>query len=261
MTESELNVDWFNGWKRSAHGWMLEAVVRQGSGWDIRLLPASWLLQMRRLFEPSARPFERLPSRSFHLQVPDLSQMSPLLEPGRLVAGLVPPARRAQHAVYAVADGERRIYLSAAFLLRELWVWAAGALEALLTPNSLALYLGRIDGPDGLCVEASGPLARVGGSDTSLRRLCWLAQCADAQASWSSVLTFAHRGELRLRLPRASLEAWAWGVELPMGTLVAELSAVYLSFDLPLEGCRVQLGSACHQCPPAPPRKMGLITF
>lgn len=258
MTE---DLCWLNGWQRSRRGWALEVVARQGASWGTRLLPASWLLQSGRLFEPSARPFERLPSRSFPLRVLDLTQLSPLLESGRLIAPLVPPAGRTRQAVYAVADGEQRVYLPAALLLRELWMWSPPAMEALLTPNSLALYLQRTEGVEGVHVEALGALACAGQSDTGLRRLCWLGQCGDAQASWSSVLTFAHDGALRLRLPRASLEAWAWGVELPTGTLVAELSAVSLSFELPQERCRVRLGRADRLSPPAPQRRTGLVTF
>lgn len=253
---------WLNGWQRSSRGWELESVVRQGAGWETRLLPASWLVQNSRLFEPSARPFARSRSRSFQLRVSDLTRLSPLLEPGRLLTALVPPARRTRQAVYAVAgDGEQQVYVPATLLLRELWMWNPSAMDALLTPNSLAVYLRHIDDAEGSRVEVSGPLARVGGSDTGLRRLSWLAQCADAQASWSSVLTFAHDGALRLRLPRASLEAWAWGIELPTGTLVAELSAVSLSFELPQEGCRVLLGSASHRCPPVPQRRPGMVSF
>jgi hypothetical protein len=258
MTEDPC---WLNGWQRFRRGWALEAVVREGTGWGTRLLPASWLPQSGRLFEPSARPFERLHSRSFKLRVSDLTRLSPLLEPGRLIASLVPPAARTRQTVYAVEEEEHRVYLPAALLLRELWMWSPAAMEALLTPNSLALYLRRIDGLEGAHFQASGSLARVGASDSGLRRLCWLAQCSDAQSSWSSVLTFAHDGELRLRLPRASLEAWAWGVELRTGTLVAELSAVSLSFELPQEVCRIQLGRGDHLCPPAPRPRTGFVSF
>lgn len=252
---------WLNGWQRTSCGWALESVVRQGSAWEVRLLPASWLVPNKRLFEPSARPFAGTRSRSFRLHVPDLTRLSPLLEPGRLMAALVPPARRTRQAIYAVATEGERVYLPGALLLRELWSWSPVAVDALLTPNSLALYLRRIDDAQEGRVEASGPLAHAGGSDTGLRRVSWLAQCADAQASWSSVLTFAHVGALSMRLPRASLEAWAWGIELPTGTLVAELSSVSLSFDLPQEGCRVQLGRASHRCPPNPERRSGLVSF
>lgn len=252
---------WLNGWQRTPGGWQLEAVVRGDAGWETRFLPASSMLHNRRAFEPSTRPFARLRSSNFQLRVPDLSRLSPLLEPGRLLAALVPPACRARQAVYVVAGEEQHAYLPAALLLRELWLWAPDALEALLTPNSLALYLKRIDGVDGTHVEATGALAGIGGGDAGLRRLSWLSQCADAQASWSSVLTFAHDGALRLRLPHASLEAWAWGVELPTGILVAELSAVSLTFELPQERFRMRLGNAEHLCPPAPQRRTGLVTF
>lgn len=67
---------WLNGWQRSRRCWALEAVERPGNGWAPRLLPVSWLLERRRSFELSMRPFVRLRSRGFRLQVPDLAQLS-----------------------------------------------------------------------------------------------------------------------------------------------------------------------------------------
>jgi hypothetical protein len=134
-------------------------------------------------------------------------------------------------------------------------------MDAMPIPNSLALCLQRIDDAEGIQLEVSGSLARGSSSDVGLRRLCWLAQCEDAQASWASVLTFAHDGALRLRLPHASLEAWAWGVELPTGILVTELSGVYLFFELPLENCLLRVGGTHHRCPPVLQRRTGLISF
>jgi hypothetical protein len=261
MSAVENEVVWINGWKRCARGWALEVVARQVAGWETRLEPVESLLPLRRLFEPSARAFKRLPSSSSRLCIPDLSRLSPLLEAGQLVAPFIPPARDTRHAVFVVPQGERCLYMPAALLLQELWLWTAGAMEVLLTPNSLALYLRQFEASGRAHAEATGPLARVGDSDTSVRRLCWLAQCPDAQSSWSSVLTFAHQGALSLRLPRASIDAWAWGVEVDAGTLVTELSSVDLRFALPREDCQLLLGGAQRTCPMAPERKTGLVSF
>lgn len=235
--------------------------MRQGADWVTRPRPATFLAEKFRAFEPSTRPFRRLPSRSFPLRIPDLSLLSPLLKPGQLLAPLVPAARSTRHAIYAVSDADGCAYVPAALLLHELWAWSASATDALLTPNSLALYLQTIAAPAENRAAVSGPLKRAGGSDIGLRRLCWLAQSKDAQASWSSALTFAHEGAIRLRLPRASLEGWAWGVEWSTGTLVAELSAVSLNFELPDENCLIELGSATHRCPSASRRRPGLVSF
>ena len=261
MKAHDTDWTWLDGWRSTRAGWMLDGFARGPSGWEVRTLSPSCLLQRRRLFEPSAAPFARMPSNSVHLKISDMSKLSPLLEPGKLIGSFVPAARRTRHAIYVTVHKGRQVYLPAALLLPLLWTWTAGALDALLTPNSLAMYLARAEREDGLHVHASGRLAHVGTSDTSLRRLSWLAQCADAQASWASVLTFAHSGELRLRLPSASLDAWAWGVELPTGLLVAELSPAPLAFELPRSKSHVLVGSVCHQCPPPPQRPTGFATF
>ena len=261
MKSRETDWTWLDGWRSTRDGWMLDGFAREGSVWAARTLPPSCLMQRRRLFEPSAAPFARLPSNSVNLKIPDLSRLSPLLQPGKLIGSLVPPARRTRHAIYVTMHQGRQVYLPAALLLPLLWMWTARALDALLTPNSLAMYLSRSEREDGLHVHASGRLAHVGTSDTSLRRLSWLAQSGDAQASWASVLTFAHSGELRLRLPSAALDVWAWGVELPTGLLVAELSPAPVEFDLPRSKCHVVVGSVTRLCPVPPQRPTGFATF
>lgn len=253
---------WVDGWSRTRQGWMLDALVREDAAWVRRRFPASWVLERNRVFEPSLRPYAHLPSRSFHLDIPDLSRLSPLLQPGKQLAAQVPAARHTRHALYLAQASERPALVPAILLLGELWAWVGSALDALMTPGGLALYLRQVSTDEGMAVETSGPLAKVGDSDTSLRRLCWLAQCADARVSWASVLTSAHFGDIRLRLPRASLQAWAWGVEVAVGTLVTELSAVFLQFDLPQEGCEVRLGNAVRRCPPPPTQRPGgLVSF
>lgn len=252
---------WLHGWQRSSQGWKLEAVGGKRGAWETRLLPAAWLQERRRLFEPSAPPYTRLPTTTTKLHIDDLSRLSPLVEPGELLKSFIPGAAQTRHAVYAAAQGDSRFFVPAALLLAVLWAWTANALQALLTPNSLALFLGRSEGDGHFTVDASGLLARLGTSDTTLRRLCWLAQCSDAQASWSSVLTHAHDGAIRLELPSASFEAWVRGVQLPTGLLVSELWATHLSFELPRPQCRVSLGGTTLVCPPAPKRQTGLVSF
>ena len=216
---------------------------------------------MRRAFEPGLMSFRGLPSSSTRIRIDDLSVLAPLLEPGLVVAAVVPRARDTRHALFVYLDEERRVYLPAMLLLRLLWMWTDNTAHALMTPNSLALGLQRYEVEGRFTVEATGGLLAVGRSDTSVRRLCWLPQSRDARASWSSVLTFAHEAKLGLRLPSASLDAWAWGVETPTGFLVAELSAADLRFELPQEDCDVKLGKALLRCPTAPRRHPGLVSF
>lgn len=261
MNDALRELSWLLGWAHTRQGWVIEALVRHGGAWKTEQLPVTWLGQMRRAFEPYAQPFRRLPSSSVQVRISDLARLSPLLEPSAVLAEVVPRARDARHALFVHQTEEGRVYLPAVLLLSLLWVWTEGATDALMTPNSLAVYLQRSDLGERLTVEASGGLLRLGRSDTSLRRLCWLAQCQDARASWSSVLTSAHQGKLDLRLPTASLEGWAWGVELPTGFLVAELSAASLRFELPQEGCEVKLGRASLRCPAAPRRISGMVSF
>lgn len=261
MTDQTSALGWVNGWQRRGGRWQLQGLVRRGRAWESQLLDPAVLAPKRRVFEPGAAPYAQMRSRSFPVHIPDLSLAAPLLHPGDLLGAVVSGARRTRHAVYAVEAHGQTVYLSALLVLQELWAWTAGAVEALLVPNGLAMSLQVEEAEGELTVHVTGPLARLARSDTTLRRLCWLAQCEEARASWSSVLTFAHRGALQLRLPRVAVDAWAWGVELPTGCLVAELSAVTLDFVLPQPVCWVQFGQSRFPCPAPPERRTGLVSL
>jgi hypothetical protein len=260
MTAHSSPLGWVNGWQRSAGGWSFQGLVRRDRMWETHMLQPTEFGPKRRVFEPDSAAFAHLASRSFRVRIADLSLAAPLLHPDQLVAAHVSGARRTRHSIYTVEVEGRAVYLPALLLLQELWAWTDGAAEALLTPNSLAMSLQRDEADGQLTVRVTGPLARLGSSDTTLRRLCWLAQCEDAAASWASVLTCAHQESLNLRLPRVNLDAWAWGVELPAGTLVAELSAVSLGFELPRKDCWVQIARTRTRCPDTPERRTGLVS-
>lgn len=260
-TANTRELGWLDGWRRSRAGFELMAYLKRGGTWERTPVPANWLHNTR-AFEPAALGVNRRDSRSFQLSVPDLSELSPLLNPGQVARFLVPAARGTGQAIFAAMDNEQRaIYLPASLLLRELWLWSASVLKALLTPGSLSVFLEPVLEERGLLVKVRGPLAEAKQSDTALRRLTWLAQSAEARSSWSSVLTFAHGGELNLRLPRCSLNAWVWGVESPSGTIAAELSAVHLEFDMVSDSCELMLGAARRRCPPKSRRAGGFVSF
>lgn len=257
---SALSLGWVNGWQRTRDGFELETIHREGSGWVTRHAPASWLFS-RRIFEPAVLAPGPYFTTSLRIKIPDLSQLGRLIRPGGLLRPLVRPAASTRHAIHVVDNDGAKVYLPAALLVRELWLWTEAALQALMTPNSLALYLEVLQDPEGMLIQAHGPLAAAQQSDTALRRLSWLAQREDARRSWASVLTFAHGGDINVRLPCASLDAWGWGVDIAGGTLVAELSSVELRFGIPQEDGRMFLGKAERRCPPPPARRSGLISF
>lgn len=260
-TASARELGWLDGWRRSRAGFELMAYLKRGGNWERTPVPADWLHNAR-AFEPAALGVNRRDSRSFQLSIPDLSELSPLLNPGQVARFLVPAARGTGQAIFVAIDDEQRaVYLPASLLLRGLWLWSDSVLKALLTPGSLSMFLEPVVEERGLLVKVRGPLADAKQSDTAQRRLTWLAQSADARNSWSSVLTFAHDGELNLRLPQCSLNAWVWGVELPSGTIAAELSAVHLEFDIASDNCELLLGEARRRCPPKPRRAGGFVSF
>ena len=248
---SRPRIAWLNGWRRTAQGMQLDAVVQRNRELKVELLPSSVLASKPKVLDtfPSLLPEEDW--EPIRIQVEDLSRMLSLVRPpGNFLSKTLPLACHAHHVAFVAEGEEEDAYIPAVLLLTELWVWSHHALHALLTPGSLDLYLRHGDPQEEPAIAASGPLGH--GSGSSLRRLSWLAQCADARASWNSVLTFAHSGALNLQLPQASLVAWGMGVRTSKGILVSALASVRIGFSLPIEGALIRIGRHAARCPYPP---------
>lgn len=253
LSSREPRVAWINGWRRTYHGLRLETVVRNDLGTSMEQAAVSLLLTRPQAFDIVSGTFSDVPWEVIRIEVDDLSRMLSLRRPpGGDFRRTVPHATSSRHVVFVAEDRGGTAYLPAALLIRELWLWSADALDALLTPGSIDIFLSHSGEEDGLTLEACGPFARARGAN--LRRLSWLAQCQDARDSWASVLINANAEVLSLRLPRASMVAWGVGVRLQRGILVSRLTSSRISFSLPMEGLPVRVGKRILRCPYPPER-------
>lgn len=245
---NEPQVAWMNGWRRTGHGLRLETIVQQGPAITVGRSPASLLMTRQPAFGKALGVVSGSPPEIVRIEVPDLSKLLSLKRPpGALLRRALPQTPTSRHVVF-VAEGERgTAYIPASLLIRELWLWSVDALGALLTPGSLDLFLRGASADEEPYVDACGPFARARGEN--LRRLSWLAQCADARASWSSVLTYANAEMLNLRLPRASFAAWGLGIQLQRGILVSRLASPRITFTLPVEGIPMRIRGRTMRCP------------
>lgn len=256
----EAGLGWIDGWSSAVSGGRLEGIVGRHYLWSRRALPPTTLLQ-HRMFEPSLRPHHELRTTNVKLDISDLSSLSRLIDPGEIVGKFLPAARHTRHAVFsATADGTS-IFVPAALLIRALWLWSESALEALMTPNGLDVFLGRTVEDGQVVALATGPLRSSQPGDRHLRTLSWLTQQEAARHSWGSVLTNAHLGVLDLSLPVASLSGWAWGIELDEGVLACELNAVDIQFELSETDTLIRMGQTTWPCPPPIPRRTGFLSF
>jgi hypothetical protein len=239
-------VAWVNGWSFGRTGLALNLIRREGRQWVDAKAPSNWMLNAR-AYEPSTEPFARRESVSVRVTVKDLSQLPTLLDAGGLIREIVPPARDTRHSIFVVETSDGRVYVPAHLLIRELWLWSSRAESALMTPNSLDIHLSPPSHHAG-AVECSATigLASDQPSDTVLRRLLWLSQCEDARHSWSSVLVHAHQGIIEAPMPRARLDAWAWGIQLKEGVLACELMSAHLHFELPNPAMHVRIGRTSY---------------
>lgn len=243
------SVGWVVGWTRARSGMELRALVPNGLRWAEVPVLRDFLLTSRS-FEPSLSPFKRLVGSNLKFDIGDMSNLSALIEPGRFIGHILPAARRSEHAVYIVDTAQGPIYVPAMLLIRALWYWSKRAGSILMTPNGLDIHVSAAkDKGDFIECSASRTLASSQPSDLLLRRLAWLSLCDDARRSWTSVLRHAHQGRLGLTLPKASIQGWAWGVEIHGGLLAAELMSVDIRFELPTTPLRLRIGTAIYDVP------------
>ena len=241
---------WVDGWVKTPVGWHLNVLRRRRETWAIEQVPAAQTLKLR-TFEPATPGLNVLGSENRRFTIADLSALSPLIEPRDLLGPMFPRAPvTGRHAIYAVETNAGRVYFPALLLIQRLWLWSDAALRAILTPNSLDVFLGVARATrSGIEVAADPQLISRTPTDAALQRIAWLVESSEARASWKSVLTNALRGRLDLLLPTASLSGWTWGVELSSGFLACELSSLDVKFDLPPASLRIRVGSTVHPLP------------
>lgn len=244
------SIAWMDSWIWESGAWQVKVLRKVGNEWSHIVVAPGELLGAR-AFEPASPEFRHLETENVSFEIPDLSALSPLIEPRELLGAILPGASSTTHAIYAVEGHSQRIYIPAFLLIDRLWLWSAQALKAILTPNSLEIYLGQpTEGTNGLEVVLSPELMSRSPSQDAVQRIAWLSQSDDARRSWRSVLTNAVQSRMDLTLPRARLNGWLWGVRLPQGLLACELASVEFHVDLPFADIRLRLGGRRKPGPP-----------
>lgn len=217
------------------------------------LRPAAQL----RCFEPGAPVFERFPSDNRQFKDIRIERLDRLIEPGDVFPRVLAPLQRATHDIFVIHSAGQKLLIPAILLIHLLWLWSPRAAPKLVVPGSADALIGSTSVDGVYHVDPS--LLGANRSATELRRAAWLAQCADARASWCSVHSYALRGRLNIDLPSASLSGWAWGVEMETGFLVAELHAAVLSFELPSPSALLRVGERRFPIPEEPIRRPGYV--
>jgi hypothetical protein len=244
------NIAWMDSWVWDSGALQVRVLRKIGTDWGHFVAPPGELLGAR-AFEPSSPELQHLGTENISFDIHDLSVLSPLIEPRELLGAMLPGGQSTQHAIYALENQCQRIYIPAFLLIDRLWLWSAQALKALLTPNSLEIYLGQpTQGKIGSEVIASSELMSHSPSQDAVQRIAWLSQSDDARRSWRSVLANAVQSRMDLTLPRARLKGWLWGVRLPQGLLACELASVELHVELPVADIRLRLGGTRKPGPP-----------
>lgn len=223
------SIAWIKSWHHSSSGWHLRCVRRRDQDWHYDVEPVGALIRAR-AFEPSAPGLRTAGMENRWFDISDLQALSPLLEPRELIGRVMPGAELQGHSIYVATTPTGRIYFPAFLLISHLWLWSPKLIDALMAPNSLDTDLGPVrETPEGDRVEASARLAPTPVSEASMHRIAWLARCANARASWSSVLSYAlSDNQINLQLPKTRMAGWVWGVTLPSGLLACELGSVRL---------------------------------
>ncbi len=159
--------------------------------------------------------------------------------PPRSVIGVTHPCRK------------DTIYFPALLLIERLWLLGSkAAIRAILTPNSLDVYLGAAEPTsNGIEVAVDPQLASRNPTDEALQRIAWLVQSSEARTSWRSVLTNAYQDRLDLTPPMIALTGWIWGVELRSGFMACEIMSMHPQLQLTEPPPRIRIGKKLHRVP------------
>lgn len=253
MNDAPGTLLWLRSWERVGTSWMIRAAfLRDGDIVDELVPPET--LNAPRAYDLASPALAGTTSESLGVDIDDVASLSPLVDPSDVLGKLHPRLRESRHDIYMCHAGETPIYIPAALLIRALWLWSDWLVPALLTPNSLALYLNhsKAEGGEEL-VRLSGGLSTWLWTETHMRRVAWLGRDADARDSWGSVLSRAYQGRLSLKLPHARLSTWVWGQRVAGGVLACELVTPNVDFYVPDKRVFIRMGSKVKPCPPAPP--------
>lgn len=255
---------WVDGWVKTPGGWQLDVLRRRRDRWTIEQVPAAQTLKLR-TFEPMTPGLNVLGSENRRFKIADLSALSPLIEPRDLLGPMFPRAPiTGRHAIYVVESNAGRVYFPALLLMQHVWLWSDAALRAILTPNSLDVFLGAARANrSGIAVAADPNLTSRTPTDAALQRIAWLVESSEARASWNSVLTNAYQNRIDILLPSVSMSGWAWGVELSSGYLACELFSLRLNIELTEPLPLFRIGNVLYKCPctssPPPARSVASL--
>jgi hypothetical protein len=201
--------------------------------------------------------FARRPSGNLQVKDVQVGRLDRLIDPGDVFPRALAPFRQAAHDIFVVHSAGHKLLIPSILLIHLLWLWSPRAALRIAIPASADALIGSTSVEGAYHVDPS--LLGQNRSAMELRRAAWLAQCADARESWCSVHSYALRGRLNIDLPSASLSAWAWGIEMEAGFLVAELHAAVLSFKLPSPSALLRVGERKFSIPEEPIRRPGYI--
>lgn len=253
------SIIWVDGWSALRPQALVRTLFEGEQGPEVVNEPLS-RVRNRRAFEPSVAGYRGFPTRSVsikHLELKDLYVSKPLCD--ELPRSFTQVRDLARQDIFAGTQNNQKFLIPAVLLIEALWLWSARATTQIMVPGSLDSQVGRVSKTNEIVLNRNLVSLRYG--VTELRRCAWLAQCEDARRSWSSVCTFAHRSRLSLELPEARLTAWAWGIDVPSGLLVAELDRVGIHFDLPNPAATLRIGTARRPIPTESEPTTGYVTF
>jgi hypothetical protein len=248
---------WVDGWAATRPKALVRTVYwAEGSVETVSEPLAS--VRKRRAFEPSAAIFASYCSRSLKIRRLPLGDLYPV-SLSRVLPASFGTLRDSGHVVFRADCRGDRFLIPAVLLIEALFLYSSSSTRQITVPGSADLYVGHAMPSNEIAINRA--LVGRTRNTTALRRLAWMAQCEDARRSWSSVLTYAHKGRMSLDPPEAQLSGWAWGVELPAGLLVADFNGLTVDFDLPRPEATLRLGASTVPIPPPAQRSKGFPSF
>jgi len=194
------------------------------------------------------------------VEIRHLERAECLYDPRDLLKYIVPSARPSRrHHIYKIS-GDPPVYIPALLIIRALFA-GNRILDSLLMVENGADLLGTAS----VVADAVEVVPGIAYPSSTMspvlpRRVAWMQLCSDARCAHASVLQYARQGEIAIRLPRAALTCWVWGMVTDVGVLATELNGIDLRLPIPKDTIIVAGRDDQQRFPSYTPRRKSALS-
>lgn len=245
-----MGLIWLDCFKRDSGGdWRVSGIMDDPSGYTKESLSVSSIPS--EIIQINSRSYRSHTIRTtLHpFSWFDLTKSDRLLYPLDVLQKFSPGVPLSDsHAIYKIGD-EYPVYVPAFLLIRALFMGSSLLDRFLLVPNAPEMLGIALKSCDEVYVKTSRSVRTVDLCARLSRVLTWMLTKDDASKAHASILNYAREGRIDIDIPKVSMSGWAYGIDIGVGLLATEISALDIHYPLPLTRITVQVKNKIKSFP------------